>query len=219
MSRSALPQHDDRVTCLSCRFSYPGIRGFCPMCGTPAPAPDEALPGPRSVEGKATGETNATHTRGLSTSVKQLVRRPLFVAAALLAVACGLFFLRAHSAPTSDAIAPAPAIAAAPPELTPPSASAPEKVAERPKPVSRGTTVPAPHAATPVSTADDPAELWKRVGKGDTDAEVTLARLYLDGNRVTQNCEQARLLLLAAVKRRNPAADQVLSNLYPQRCR
>lgn len=211
---SALPQHDERVMCLSCRFSYPGVRGFCPMCGTPAPAPEEVTLGPRPVEGKS----NASHTRGLAASVKTLARRPLLVTTALLVVACGLFFLRARSAPTPDIMAPVPAIAATSFEPAPASAAAPEKVVLQPKPVSQDATVPPLHAATSASATDDPAELWKRIGKGNTDAEVTLARFYLDGHRVTQNCEQARLLLLSAAKRRNRVADQVLSNLYPQRC-
>jgi len=211
---SALPQHDARLTCVSCRFSYPEVRGFCPMCGTPAPVPEEAAPGPRPVEAK----TNTSDARALPVSLKQLVRRPLFVAAAMLAIACGLFFLRSRSASPPDIIAPAPAIAANSPQPTPPSAAVPEKVEEQPKPLSQGPIVPAPRAATPVSTTDDPAELWKRVRKGNTDSEVTLARLYLDGKGVTQNCEQARLLLQAAAKKRSRAADQVLSNLYPQRC-
>jgi hypothetical protein len=141
------------------------------------------------------------------------------VAAALLLVAGGLFLWRARNENPPDIIAPVPAIAATPPDPAPASAAAPENVAVQPKPVSRDPTVPASHAATPVPTTDDPAELWKRVGKGNADAEVTLAKLYLDGNRVTQNCEQAHLLLLAAAKKQNRAAAQVLSNLYPQRCR
>jgi hypothetical protein len=210
---SALPQHDERVTCLSCRFSYPAVRGYCPMCGAPVPAPEEVVPGPRPVS-----KANTAHSRGLPASVTQVFRRPLFIAAALLVVACGLFFWRARSGNPPDLIEPAPAIAATPPDPTPTSAAVPEKVAVPPQPARQSPTVSAPRAVPPVSTTDDPAELWKRVRKGNTEAEVTLAKLYLDGNRVTQNCEQARLLLLAAAKKQNRAADQALANLYPQRC-
>ena len=184
------------------------------MCGTPAPAPKEAVLGPRLAAGKA----SAAHRRGLPEFAKQLARRPQLLAAALLVLACGLFFLRARSANPPDTMAPAPAIAAPLGELTPLMPAAPEKVAVQPKSANQSPAGPPLHAATAVSTTDDPAELWKRVGKGNTDAEVALARLYLDGKWVTQNCEQARLLLLAAAKKRNRAADQVLSNLYPQHC-
>jgi hypothetical protein len=209
---SALPQHDERVTCLSCRFSYPAVRGYCPMCG--ASAPEDAVLGPRPVADKAA----ATQVGRQRASRRHLVRTPLSLAVAVLVAACGLFFLRARSGNAPDIIAPAPAIAATPPGPVPPKATVSETVAVRPQLVSQEPPVPAVPAVAPVSTTDDPAELWKRVGNGNTDAEVTLARFYLDGHRVTQNCEQAHLLLLAAAKKRNRAADQVLSNLYPQRC-
>jgi hypothetical protein len=38
-----------------------------------------------------------------------------------------------------------------------------------------------------VDIRDDPAELWKRVQMGSANAEVELARLYLNGRGVTQN--------------------------------
>lgn len=208
---SALPQHDERVTCLSCRFSYPEVRGYCPMCGSPVPTPEEAALGPRPVAGKP-----RKGTRGLLVLVTQSVRRPLFAAAALLALAGGWFFLRARNAPAPDIIIP-PAIAATPPRPDPTSTAASEKVAEPPTPASQDLAV-AVRPAMPVAMTDDPAELWKRVRKGNTDAEVALAKMYLDGNELTQNCDQAHLLLLAAAKKRNRAAAQVLSNLYPQRC-
>lgn len=184
------------------------------MCGTPAPAPGEVVLGPRPVEGRA----SAQPSRGLAASVKQLVRRPLFVAAALLMVAGGLFLLRARSGNTPDMMSPVPAIAATTPDPTPPVAATAEKVDDPPKPVSQQPTLPGTPAATPISIADDPAELWKQVRKGNADAEVTLAKLYLDGKGVTRNCEQAHLLLVAAAKKRDRAAGQVLTSLYPLRC-
>jgi TPR repeat protein len=66
--------------------------------------------------------------------------------------------------------------------------------------------------------AEDPAELWKRVQRGSTDAEIELARLYLDGTRVAQNCEQAHLLLLAAAKKHSGKAGDLLTGVYSQRC-
>ncbi|MGA8149730.1 MAG: SEL1-like repeat protein [Terriglobales bacterium] len=216
---SALPQHDERVTCLSCRFSYPGVRGFCPMCGTPTPAIEGAapLPGPRPVAGKAIGKAEAIPGRGPQSLANHLMRRLLLVAAALLAIAGGLLVLRARNATTPDIITPAPAIAATPPD-TPAGTAAPEEVAEPHQQMVQEPVVPAPHGVLSAPATTDPAELWKRVRKGNTDAEVTLAKLYLDGNGVAQNCEQARLLLLAASRRQNRAADQVLTNLYPHRC-
>lgn len=213
---SALPQHDERVTCLSCRFSYPGVRGFCPMCGTPAPAPEEVAGGSRRIGPKAV--SNASPGSNVRTSVKKMARRPLVIAVGFLLVASTLFFLRAHSA-APDIISPAPASAAAPPEVAPSLPPAPETVAVQPESPSQEPRVAVARPATVApATTDDPTELWKRVRNGNTDAEVTLARFYLDGKGVTQNCEQAHLLLLAAAKKQSRTAGLLLSGVYPLRC-
>lgn len=210
---SALPQHDQRVTCVSCRFSYPEVRGFCPMCGTAAPAPGEAVLGPRPVEGKS----RTARQLALSASLKRGMRRPLFVAVFLLIAGGTLLYLRSRNA--RDVIAPAPAIAATTPlAAAQPAVVAPEESAAPPPAAVEKPVMLAAPTATRAAATNDPAELWNRVRKGNSDAEVALAELYLNGKGVAQNCEQAHLLLLAAVKKRNRAADQVLTNLYPQRC-
>jgi len=91
-------------------------------------------------------------------------------------------------------------------------------------------TPPAPAAATVVTppvaahksapeTTKDPIELWKRVRRGNTEAEIELAMMYLDGRQVSQNCEQAHLLLLAAAKKQTTKSTDLLSQLYTERCR
>jgi hypothetical protein len=69
------------------------------------------------------------------------------------------------------------------------------------------------------STLDDPVELWKKVQRGNTGAEIKLAKLYLEGTRVAQSCDQARVLLLAAAKKQSAEARNLLAGAYPQRCR
>jgi TPR repeat protein len=49
-------------------------------------------------------------------------------------------------------------------------------------------------------------------------AEVALANLYLEGEAVPRNCEQAHMLLYAASLKGSKAADSFLKNSYPQRC-
>jgi PilZ domain len=61
--------------------------------------------------------------------------------------------------------------------------------------------------------------LWSAVQKGSSDAEVDLAELYLRGNAVQKNCEQARVLLTAANNRNNPAAGQKLAELSRYGCK
>jgi hypothetical protein len=64
----------------------------------------------------------------------------------------------------------------------------------------------------------DPAELWKRVKEGNTSAETKLAVLYLEGSVVEQNCEQARLLLVAASRKASKVASGLLNGEYAERC-
>jgi type II secretory pathway predicted ATPase ExeA len=80
---------------------------------------------------------------------------------------------------------------------------------------------PAPAKTPPEQVqnpAVDPAELWKRVQVGNTGAEIQLAVLYLEGSVVEQSCEQAHLLLVAALKKDSKVARDILSGKYAERC-
>jgi hypothetical protein len=61
--------------------------------------------------------------------------------------------------------------------------------------------------------------LWSAVASGDSSAEVDLARLYLRGEGVPRNCEQARVLLRAAAKSGSFEARQQLKKLRSSGCR
>ncbi len=63
-----------------------------------------------------------------------------------------------------------------------------------------------------------PAELWAQVKNASSNAEVELARLYMEGTAVPQNCAQAKILLLAASRRGNARAADLLTN-YDGQCR
>lgn len=73
-------------------------------------------------------------------------------------------------------------------------------------------------AETIAAKETDPAELWKAIRRGSVSAEVALANLYLEGEAVPQNCEQAYMLLHAASVKGSKAADNVLKNSYAERC-
>jgi PilZ domain len=68
----------------------------------------------------------------------------------------------------------------------------------------------------------DPAEaarlLWISVEKGNSDAELALAELYWHGEGVPRNCDQARILLGAAVRKGNLAARTRLSEFERAGC-
>jgi TPR repeat protein len=66
---------------------------------------------------------------------------------------------------------------------------------------------------------NDPVELWKAVRRGSVSEEVALANLYLEGEAVPQNCEQAHTLLYAASMKGSKAADTLLKSSYAERCK
>jgi hypothetical protein len=71
---------------------------------------------------------------------------------------------------------------------------------------------------TNAAKENDPVELWKAVKRGSVSAEVALATLYLEGEAVPQNCEQAHMLLHAASLKGSKAADDSLNGSYARRC-
>jgi hypothetical protein len=62
-------------------------------------------------------------------------------------------------------------------------------------------------------------QLWSALGAGDSSAEVPLAQLYLTGDGVPRNCEQALVLLRVASKKGNIEARQQLRQLKKGGCR
>ena len=59
----------------------------------------------------------------------------------------------------------------------------------------------------------NPTQLWGAVQAGNSKAAVELAELYIKGDGVPQNCQQARVLLLVASEKRNTAAIKRLQEL------
>jgi hypothetical protein len=43
--------------------------------------------------------------------------------------------------------------------------------------------------ATNRTADDDPAKLWDQMGKDNTDAEIALAKLCMEGEVIAQNCD------------------------------
>jgi hypothetical protein len=60
--------------------------------------------------------------------------------------------------------------------------------------------------------------LWASVKKGHVPAEVTLADLYRRGDGVEKNCDQARVLLVAASKKGSFEARQMLEQIAERGC-
>lgn len=72
--------------------------------------------------------------------------------------------------------------------------------------------------ARPYDPAGEVHSLWAAVSQGNTAAEVTLARRYLVGEGVEKNCDQARVLFVAAAKKGRADAVQKLVQLDREGC-
>lgn len=193
-------EYDQRITCSSCQFPYPPVRGFCPHCGMPRPA-DEAASYRRN---SAPAEPPIRKGKMIS----------VLIAGALLICAL-LAMVHRHKFPEVRIREIAGSSLVASGEST----DLAQDVSQQADSATRDPMGNGLRAETAVEIRDDPAELWKRVQRGSADAEVELAKLYVEGNGVTQNCEQARVLLLAASKKQRGAATKLLSGDYLHRCR
>jgi hypothetical protein len=67
-------------------------------------------------------------------------------------------------------------------------------------------------------TAEGVKWLWKSIAKHNAPAMLTLADLYLKGNGVSKNCDQARVLLDSAARRGMAGAGERLRNLQAFGC-
>src|SRR5882762_9979675 len=72
--------------------------------------------------------------------------------------------------------------------------------------------------ASPKKTSATPQQLWASVQAGNSTAATALAELYIKGEGVPQNCNQARVLLLVASEKRNAAAIKRLQELDKTGC-
>jgi hypothetical protein len=61
--------------------------------------------------------------------------------------------------------------------------------------------------------------LWKAVAKQNTQADLLLADLYARGDGISRNCDQARILLVAAAEKGNSAAADQLRSFDSTGCR
>lgn len=81
---------------------------------------------------------------------------------------------------------------------------------QKPSAVTSTASSPSP---TGKKSAINPNQLWGEVQAGNSKAALELAELYIKGDGVPQNCQQARVLLLTASEKRNTAAIKRLRDL------
>jgi len=79
-------------------------------------------------------------------------------------------------------------------------------------------TVPGAEELAKAANASDAAAasawLWKSVAKGNPEAPIKLANMYIKGEGVAQSCDQAMVLLRSAAAKENAGARSRLGTLY-----
>ena len=121
-----------------------------------------------------------------------------------------------QSAPPADSIPAAanPADTAVKPDTT----KAAAKPIEPPAPKPRSTHEPGQQEVSEAMQASDPtaavAWLWKATSRGNSEAPVLLADMYVKGKGVPRSCEQALVLLRSASLKENAFARNRLAALY-----
>jgi len=193
------------------------------MCGAPAPtiAPIQASledPSEPNHAGR-TPEEVVSREQPLEQAETQDSGKSIGIGIAVVVVLLVPVFLVVHNWQTSKLNEPAASVTNTQPQSNSEQVAALTGAA-RNHAKRVHTPVPANQQAetTIPTTEDDPAELWKSVRGGSARAEVTLAKLYLEGNEVPQSCEQTHMLLLAASKKGYKPADSLLTGAYVERC-
>jgi hypothetical protein len=206
---------DEVVTCASCEYRYPRIQAVCNICGTPAPAirPQVLTP---ETEIAQTENRRPAAVRGATGQSLRPKQAGLVVVAAVVTFALLSLVDNGRILPVGNSQSD---VAAARFEQDPANVPSPGTVADVPDvrpPYEKAAKIQTAELASDASL--DPAKLWQAVKRGSTHAEVTLAKLYLDGDVVEQSCEQAHLLLLVASKKGNGLAETLLTGAYAERC-
>jgi hypothetical protein len=192
--------------------------GAPPLTAAPVQATTEAVSRPTASQ--RSPETIGTSFDTVSQPVESQGRgKSIWIGIAVAVMLLVPLFLVIRNWQLSQSAEPVAAVINTPPQTKAQEIAPPV----RPTKHSARKVQPPVPAEQPVETAaspatDSPAELWKSVRSGDSHAEVTLAKLYLDGNSVPQSCEQTHMLLLAASKKGSKAADNLLTGAYLERC-
>jgi hypothetical protein len=212
---------DEPMVCTSCEYRYPRSRAICPMCGTAAPAVEPIQPpSPVANECRTDSKSRQSSLHPQPRPHRMGLRRliSIVVVSIVLMVVLSIFY-QAHKrklAKPSGSASESTATSAQPKVKNPDQRHLARNPLRRVQPV-----IPAKlgTAQTPdTRKEDDPVELWKAVKRGNVVAEVALAKLYLQGKSVPQNCEQAHMLLQTASTKGSKPADTLLKSSYAERC-
>jgi len=194
------------------------------MCGAPAQA-TALVQASSKVESAPNGSDHTSEAAIFPEQPQQIEQqgrgKSIGVGIAVAVVLLVPLLLVVRNWQSSQLNEPAAAVTSTQPQANTEAVAVPQRVVKNPAKKVRATVPANQQAETETgvpATQEDPTELWKSVRSGNARAEVTLAKLYLDGNTVPQSCEQTHMLLLAASKKGNKAADTLLTGAYLERC-
>jgi len=215
------PVSDEPITCASCEYRYPRSSAICPMCGTaaatvepmqpPSPVPNEFRANHKTLQSSLNSQPRPPHP-GLRRLIPIVV-----VSIVLMVVSTVLYEVHKRNLAKESGSAAEITATSGQPKLENPGhrhiVHNPVRGVQHVVVEKLGTT-----QTTSAAKEDDPVELWKAVKRGSVSAEVALANLYLEGKSVSQNCEQAHMLLQTASMKGSQAADTLLKGTYAERC-
>jgi hypothetical protein len=187
------------------------------MCGA-IPLTDEAT---REIGNEAGGgslDRNIGTGTARRAPSKTGLSKPIAVGVSTVLLVCTVSYFTLHGRTAVKTLDAIPLVGVTAPQAITQTTSAPANGAEESPPEGDVPSAKARPEKISKTEDDDPVELWSRVRKGNTGAEVALAKLYLQGTAVARSCEQAHVLLLAASRRRSKAADGLLAGAYAQQC-
>jgi len=206
---------DEPITCASCEYRYPRSEGICAMCGTEPLQPLFAAPIKLS---RAAYKVRPLNSDGQKKPSKPGVRKLIRVVVSITLIAVASFFYsvrKGNLRKESGAVAESTATSGRPQ----PENAGEQRILNNPVRGVQQFIAGNFRTAQKIAAKDaDPVELWKAVKRGSVNAEVALANLYLEGQAVPQNCEQAHMLLSAAAMKGSKAADSFLKSSYAERC-
>ena len=208
---------DEPITCVACEYRYPPSEGICRICGTEPPLqPLWTVP---NIFSRASHDVEGSSPSSQQRPPKSGLRRLIPVAAVLITlmtVTSSFYDMRKGTLPKESGAVAEPAATS---EQIKQENTGERLIVHNPvRGVQQFVAGKLRTAQTIAAKEADPVELWKAVKRGSVNAEITLATLYLEGEAVPQNCEQAHMLLYAASMKGSKAADNFLKSSYAERC-
>jgi hypothetical protein len=213
---SATVSDHNPITCTSCEYRYPRSEGICVICGTPAPAIEPLQPRSAMLDEFSPADEEALFGSDQRKPSRSGPRGLIPIVVTSIALTVFASFLPVYRVYKEFGPATELTSTVGQPKLehTGPQHLVHYSVKEVPHTVAAGLVT-----AQTTDSVKELADLWNAVKRGSVHAELALANLYLKGEAVPQNCDQALMLLLAASMKDGKLAHNALKSSYAERCK